>query len=465
MSLPTESNWALFLADATRHFVNILQIDTTNPPGNERPAAEYIANVLSQHGIESVILESAPRRANLVARLKGDGTLPPILLMGHLDVVMAEPDKWSHPPFSGHKDESGMIYGRGATDMKQTVTASLAALLLVKQNFHDRGRLPKRDVIFLALADEETGGVYGAHWMAHNHADLFADAEFALNEGGGSSVDINGVRYITIQAGEKGTSRFWLRARGTPGHGSVPMPNAGIVRLAGAIHRIGTTWLPVHMTATTRRFLEVLAETQSGPTAVFFRQLLHSQDPAALLDNAPLDTALRRNLNAILRNTAMPTILRSGGQLNVIPDVAEAGVDGRLLPGQSRADFEREIRTVLGPEYADLEIEWATPQPAPALEAELAGSLLDVIVEVMAERAPRTHLLPNLVTGGTDAKAIAPLGVRVFGFSPHPADDTHIFERAHAHNERLSEQSFHYCVRTTYEIVERVITRDAGTIR
>ena len=462
MSYTVETDWASFLADATRHFINLLQIDTTNPPGNERPAAEYIANLLSQHGIESTTLESAPRRANLVARLKGDGSLPPILLTGHLDVVMAEPDKWSHPPFSGHKDESGMIYGRGATDMKQTVMASLAALLLVKQNFHDRGRLPKRDVIFLALADEETGGTYGAKWMAENHPALFADAEFALNEGGGNAVDINGVRYITIQAGEKGTCRFWLRARGKPGHGSVPMPNAGIVRLAGAVHRLGTTWLPVHMTATTRRFLEVLADTQTGPTAAFFRQLLHSEDPAALMENAPLDATMRRNLNAVLRNTTMPTILRSGGQLNVIPDVAEAGIDGRLLPGQSRADFEAEIRAVLGPDYADLEIEWARPQPDPALEATLDGPLLDVIKEVMAERAPGVHLLPNLVTGGTDAKSIAPLGVQVFGFSPHPVDDIHIFERAHAHDERLGEQSFHYCVRTTYEIVERVITRMIG---
>ncbi|HRJ44696.1 MAG TPA: M20/M25/M40 family metallo-hydrolase, partial [Caldilineaceae bacterium] len=378
---------------------------------------------------------------------------------GHLDVVMAEPDKWSHPPFSGHKDASGMIYGRGATDMKQTVTAALATLLAVKKNFHDRGQRPKRDVIFLALADEETGGVYGARWMAENHAELFADAEFALNEGGGIAAEINGVYYMTIQAGEKGTSRFWLRARGTPGHGSVPMPNAGIVRLADAVRRLGSTWLPVHMTATTRRFLQVLADTQKGQNGVFFRQLLHSEDPGAVMDAAPLDPTMRRNLNAVLRNTAMPTILRSGGQLNVIPDVAEAGIDGRLLPGQSRADFEREIRAVLGPELADLEIEWATPQPAIALEAELEGPLLDAINAVMAVRAPGTHLLPNLVTGGTDAKAIAPLGVKVFGFSPHPADDLNLFERAHAHDERLHEKSFHYCVRTTYEIVERVITK------
>lgn len=451
--------WAADLAEATRHFINLLKIDTTNPPGNERPAAQYIANVLAQHQIESVILESVPRRANLITRLKGDGSLPPLLLMGHMDVVMAEPDKWTHPPFSGHKDESGMIFGRGATDMKQTVAAGLATLIAVKKSFHDQKRLPKRDVIFLALADEETGGQHGARWMAEHHADLFADAEFALNEGGGLAVQINGVTYMSIQAGEKGTSRFWLRARGAPGHGSVPMPQAGIVRLAGAVHRLGACYLPVHMTDTTRSFLRVLARTQTGKVRDFFEQLVESDKPEALLAAAPLEDGLARNLNAILRNTAMPTILRSGGQLNVIPDVAEAGIDGRLLPGLSRAEFEQEIRAALGPDYADLEIAWATPQPAIALESALDGPLYQVIHEVMAERAPHTHLLPTLVTGGTDAKAIAPLGIKVFGFSPHPPDDLHVFERAHAHDERLHEKSFHYCVHTTYEIVERVITR------
>lgn len=453
--------WSAALAEATRHFINLLQIDTTNPPGNERPAAQYIANVLAQHQIESVILESAPRRANLITRLKGDGSLPPLLLMGHMDVVMAEPDRWTHPPFAGFRDETGLIYGRGATDMKQTVVAALATLVAVKKNFHDKKRLPKRDLIFLALADEETGGTYGARWMAEHHADLFSDAEFALNEGGGFAADINGVRYMSIQAGEKGTSRFWLRARGTPGHGSMPMPKAGIVRLAGAVHKLGSSRLPVHLTATTRSFLEVLAQTQPQKEAAFFARLLDSDDPDAVLAAAPVDEALGRHLGAVLCNTAMPTILRSGGQLNVIPDVAEAGVDGRLLPGQSRDDFEKEIRAVLGDEYADLEIAWATPEPAIALESALDGPLYAVIQEVMAEAAPGVELLPTLVTGGTDAKAIAPLGVKVFGFSPHPPDDLQLFERAHAHDERLHEASFHYCVRTTYEIVERVITRSA----
>lgn len=451
-------NWPSFLSEATRRFRELLQLNTTNPPGNERIAAEHIANILSEDDLEAVILESAPKRANLITRLKGDGSLPPLLLMGHMDVVTAEPEKWTYPPFSAAIDEEGFIYGRGAVDMKQTVTAQLMALLAIKRTYHDQRRLPKRDIIYMALADEETGGDYGAQWMARHHADLFADAEYALNEGGGSGIEINGVQYVAIQAGEKGTSRFYLHARGKPGHGSVPQSDASIVRLAGAVQKLGTTSLPPHLTQTTRGFLDVLARTQPEPAASKLQELLESSAVDRILPDLPLEEPLKRRINAMLRNTAMPTILRSGQQLNVIPDFAEAGIDGRILPGQTRDSFEQEVRAVLGPEYADLTIEWAADLGQP-LECDIEGALKEVIVEVLSERAPDAHLLPTLLTGGTDAKAIMPLGIKVFGFSPLPPEDQDIFNRAHAHNERLKEKSFHYCVEATCEIVERLVTR------
>ncbi len=456
----TNINWQNALEEAIHHFRELLKIDTTNPPGRERPAADYIAGLLSQNGIESVVLESAPGRANLVARLKGDGSLPPLLLMGHMDVVSAEPERWSYPPFSGHIDEDGYIYGRGAVDMKQTVAAHLMATLLLKRAYHDQGRLPKRDVIFMALADEETGGDYGAQWMANNHSELFADAEYALNEGGGYGMELNGVKYILIQAGEKGTSRFYLRARGKPGHGSVPQPDASIVRLAGAVHTLGVTRLPVHLTRTTRAYLEVLAQTQPPEIGSQFQELLETGDADRILDTLAIPENLKRRIQAMLRNTAMPTILRSGQQLNVIPDFAEAGVDGRVLPGFDRDSFEPELRAVLGDDYADLTIDW-TPHFGQPLEADVDGPLRDAIVDVLAERAPGCHLLPTMLTGGTDAKAIAPLGIKVFGFSPLPPDDHDIWTRVHAHDERLHQDSFRYCVQTTYDIVEKFVTAPA----
>jgi acetylornithine deacetylase/succinyl-diaminopimelate desuccinylase-like protein len=451
-------NWPATLDESTRYLRDLLRMDTTNPPGNERLAADYIAGILHENDLEATILDSAPNRANLVARLPGDGSLPPLLLMGHVDVVTAEPDKWTHPPFSAHVDQAGYIYGRGAVDMKQTVAAQLTALLSLKRAYHDQGNRPKRDIIYMALADEETGGEFGAEWMAKHHADLFADAEYALNEGGGDGVQINGVQYVTIQAGEKGTSRFYLHARGTPGHGSVPQPNASLIRLAAAVHRLGTTYLPPHLTRTTRGYLEILARTQPEPAATAFRDLLDTLDMDRILPELPVEEHVRRELNAMLRNTAMPTILKAGRQLNVIPDFAEAGIDGRILPGQSREAFVAELRAAMGPETDGLEIEW-TPHFGIALENEPSGPLTDVITEVLAERAPGAHLLPTLLTGGTDAKAFVPLGIRVFGFSPLPPTDTDVFSRAHAHDERLHIDSYHYCVRTTYDIVERFVTR------
>jgi len=444
------------LQEATTYFRQLLQLDTTNPPGNERPAADLIARILAENGVDATIVASAPGRATLVSRLKGDGTLPALLLMGHTDVVTAEPDKWDHGPFSGHVDEDGYIYGRGAVDMKQTVAAHLMAFLLVKRTFHDQGILPKRDLIFMAVADEETGGQFGANWIAETHPELIQDAEFALNEGGGWGTEFNGKRYISIQAGEKGTSRFWLRARGKPGHGSVPQADAGIVQLARAVAKLGSQAMPVHITATMRSFFQVLIDTQPADVAAQIQDLLETGDADRLLPVLPVSESTRRGLSAMLRNTAMPTILRGGQQLNVIPDFVEAGIDGRVLPGVSREMFLAELRTLLGPDFDDLEIAWAADLGLP-LEVDFNSDLTDVIRAVMAEAAPGIPLLPTLLTGGTDAKAIMPLGVKVIGFSPLPPDDTDVFNRAHAHNERLHTDSYHFCVKHTYEIVRRFI--------
>lgn len=451
-------SWPESLAESTHYFRELLKIDTTNPPGNERTAAEYMAGILRDNGVESTILESAPLRANLIARLKGDGSLPPLLLMGHLDVVSAEPDKWSHPPFSAHLDEDGYIYARGSLDMKPTVCAEMMALLLVKRACHDQGRLPKRDIILMANADEETGGEYGAGWIAEHHPDLIQDAEFALNEGGGGGMELNGVRYISIQAGEKATSRFYLRARGKPGHGAVPQQDSSIIHLTAAVHKLGTSYLPVHITPTTRHFLQILRASQPEPVATLLQDLLDTEDADRILPQLPFPDSTRRGFQAMLRNTANPTILRAGQQLNVIPDVAEAGIDGRLLPGQSQDDFAREVRACLGELAEGLEIEWHA-HFGPALEVDFQGSLTDVIREVMAEAAPGMPLLPTLVVGGTDAKTIAPLGIKVIGFSPHQPDDDDPRGRGHGHDERINVKNYHYVVRNTYEIVERFVNR------
>ncbi|MDE3090281.1 MAG: M20/M25/M40 family metallo-hydrolase, partial [Chloroflexota bacterium] len=220
--------------EATRYLQDLIRIDTTNPPGNETKAAEYLAAVFKREGIEPTILESAPGRGNLVARLKGDGRAAPLLLMVHIDVVPAEADQWTHPPFGGDIAD-GYLWGRGTLDTKELAAMELMAMLLLKR---DTARKPlARDIIFMANADEEAGGRLGAGWMVKEHPDLIR-AEYAINAGGGFGLDILGQRFFTCQVAEKGTARFAMRTRGRPGHGSQPHRDNSVLKLADAIQRI-----------------------------------------------------------------------------------------------------------------------------------------------------------------------------------------------------------------------------------
>src|SRR5712692_226652 len=240
-------------AESVEVLRGLLRLDTSNPPGNEIIAVNYIADILKREGIASQIFESAPGRGNLVARLKGDGSQQPFMLMGHVDVVPVETNQWEHPPF-GAELHDGYIYARGALDMKNTVAIELMTFILLKR----MGVKLKRDVIFMANADEEAGGIFGAKWMADNHPDLIR-AEYGLNEGGGSVVEIMGQKFITCQTGEKGASRFRIRTRGTPGHGSQPHKDNPILHLSDALIRIGEARLPIHVTQTARTYVESIA--------------------------------------------------------------------------------------------------------------------------------------------------------------------------------------------------------------
>ena len=243
-------DWSLVRDQATGILRDLIRFDTTNPPGNETPCVEYIAATLRRDGIEPVILESALGRGNLVARLEGDGSLPPLLLMGHVDVVPAEADKWERPPFSADLVD-GIVWGRGAMDMKQMVTMELMTFLLLKR----AGAPLKRDVILMANADEEAGGTFGAGWMASNHPDLIR-AEYAINEGGATSLVLDGRVFHVCSTAEKGAARFTLRGRGQPGHASQPHKNNAILPLAKAVTKLIETPLPLRVTRTSRAHIE-----------------------------------------------------------------------------------------------------------------------------------------------------------------------------------------------------------------
>src|SRR5579883_254730 len=239
-------DWQAVDEEVILHLRNMLRLDTRNPPGNEILAATYLRDVLEREGFECVIVGPSPERASLITRLRGDGSEPPLLLMSHTDVVAVEPEKWSHPPFAAEIAD-GFLYGRGALDMKNMVIMELMAMLLLKRS----GVPLKRDVIYMAEADEETGGHQGAEWVVDHYPELIR-AEYGLNEGGGAGMEINGRVYYTVSTAEKGSARFKIRTTGDPGHGSIPHENNAIVKLAELLGKVRGNQPPVRFTATFR---------------------------------------------------------------------------------------------------------------------------------------------------------------------------------------------------------------------
>lgn len=382
----------------------LIRIDTTNTGEldttvGERVAAEYVAEKLSEVGYEVEYLESgAPGRGNVVARLAGsDPGRGALLIHGHLDVVPADPAEWSVHPFSGAVQD-GYIWGRGAVDMKDMVAMTLATARRFKRD----GVVPPRDLIFAFVADEEAGGAYGAQWLVDNRPDLFEGATEAIGEVGGFSVSLSDeVRAYFIEIAEKGIAWMRLRVRGRAGHGSMIHEDNPVTKLAEVVARLGRHQFPLVLTDSVRLFLAGITEL----TGLTFDEKDMDGSVAKL---GPLS----RVVGATLRDTANPTMLNAGYKANVIPSVAEAAVDCRILPGRQEA-FERELDEILGP---DVEREWITHLPP--VETTFDGELVDAMKAAILAEDPQARTLPYVLSGGTDAKAFHTLGIRCFGFSP-----------------------------------------------
>ena len=432
------------------HLQSLLRLDTRNPPGNEHLAADYLRAILKRENIEHTTVGPSADRATIVARLRGDGSERPLLLMSHTDVVAVEADKWTQDPFGGAIVD-GFIYGRGALDMKNMVAMELMCMLLLKR----RGVTLKRDVIFMAAADEEVGGTAGAGWVVDKRPDLI-EAEDALNEGGGNVRVVNGVHYYQVQTAEKGVHRFALRTRGRAGHGSVPHDDNAIVKLAEKLALLrGPRRLPYHLSATASAHIRGIAAGQPEPLRSQFLALLDPRTCDAAIDamTGAVEPSYQRQIHAILRNTVSPTILSAGAQVNVIPSVAEAKLDGRIVPGQTRESFTDELRGVFGD---DAEIEFLRRGDEQAVpESPASGLLWETIKRVLAERAPGTHLIPKMLAGATDATHVARMGTTIYGFCPELYTGPDEAARVHGHDERTSVESMRWGVVTLYEVVER----------
>ncbi|RZS43601.1 acetylornithine deacetylase/succinyl-diaminopimelate desuccinylase-like protein [Herbihabitans rhizosphaerae] len=402
----TTDDTSLSLAqdEAVTFTSELIRIDTSNTGDlettvGERAAAEYVAEKLHEVGYETTYLESgAPGRGNVFARLPGaDSSRGALLIHGHLDVVPADPTEWSVHPFSGAVHD-GYVWGRGAVDMKDMVAMTLATARRFKRD----GIVPPRDLIFAFVADEEAGGKYGSQWLVENRPDLLEGATEAIGEVGGFSVTVaDDVRAYFIETAEKGIAWMKLRARGRAGHGSMIHDDNAVTKLTEAVAKLGNHRFPLVLSDSVRDFLSSMTEL----TGIDF-------DEKDLDGSVAKLGSIARIVGATLRDTANPTMLSAGYKANVIPSVAEAVVDCRVLPGRQEA-FERELDELLGPE---IEREWVTHLPP--VETTFDGALVDAMAAAVLAEDPAAKTVPYMLSGGTDAKAFHTLGIRCFGFAP-----------------------------------------------
>jgi acetylornithine deacetylase/succinyl-diaminopimelate desuccinylase-like protein len=412
----------------------LIRINTSNPTHPERPAAEWVAGKLDEVGIRCQLIDAAPGRTSVVARIEGrDPRRPALLVHGHLDVVPADPEEWSVHPFSGDVTD-GYVWGRGAVDMKNMD----AMVLAIVRDWARNGKRPDRDLVLAFVADEESGGNAGSRFLAERHRELFADCTEAIGEVGGFSVTLNErARLYLIQTAEKGLNWLRIRAKSRPGHGSMLHDSNAVTRLAAAVSRIGEHQFPIAVTDTAAALLDTVAEI----TGVRWE----ASDPEACM--AALGS-FARMLGASLRNTATPTMLEAGYKANVVPSTAEATIDARFLPGEEDALLS-EIDRLMGPH-----VERDLLLRGDAVHTSFTGALVDAMADSLRAEDPLAHAVPYLLSGGTDAKAFATLGVRCFGFAPLmlPADldFTALF---HGIDERVPVSGLKFGVR----VLERLL--------
>ncbi|MDQ6771860.1 MAG: M20/M25/M40 family metallo-hydrolase [Candidatus Dormibacteraeota bacterium] len=422
----------------------LIRFDTTNPPGGEGPCVRHVAALFESRGVDTQILESAGR-PSLVVRVTGRGQAPPLLLQGHLDVVTVAGQRWSRPPFAGDEVD-GWVWGRGALDMKGGVAMMVSALL---QEL-DEGTPPAGDVVLCCLADEETGGVHGAGFLVDRHPGLFAGIRHALGEGGGASHQLEGRVFYPIMVAEKRICRVRLTLRGPGGHASRVHRGGTMAALARVLATLDRTLLPVHVTPVTAAYLRAVAAALGGR---------HREPVLALLEPGRAEAALEAmgpdagRFDPILRHTVNATVVRAGEKINVIPAEAVIDVDGRMLPGFEPDELLRELRQVLG-DGVEIEILTAGPR---LRQAEM-GLFFDLLGGVVRELDPEGIPVPHLMTGATDQRHFARLGIQGYGYLPLRLPPDFGQETVHAADERVPSAALDFGT----EAFHRVLTRYRG---
>ena len=415
--------------------IRIPSVNFGEGKGDERAVAEYVVASLAEVGIESTMYESAPGRCNVIARIKGrDSHRAGLVVHGHLDVVPANADDWSVDPFCGEIID-GMIWGRGAVDMKNMDAMILATV----REWARTNYVPSRDIVLAFFADEEAGSIYGSHWMVDKHPELFAGCSEAISEVGGFSVTVGGgKRLYMIETAEKGIHWMKLTASGRAGHGSVMNDENALTRLTEAVARIGTHQWPQRYSTTVKALFKRVADA-TGKT-------YDEKDLRPLLSELGFAA---RMIGATLQNTANPTMLEAGYKANVIPGSASAVIDGRFIPG-FEDELNETIKSLIG---SHVTIETITRDKA--LEVPFEGDLVDAMCHAILKEDPEAIPVPYLMSGGTDNKALAELGIIGYGFSPLKlAEDFDFMAMFHGVDERVPVDGLTFGVRVLKDFLE-----------
>jgi len=445
----TESHTANIFQRPAELMQRLIQFDTTNPPGNETGCIAYIETLLQNAGFETTRLAKDPNRPNLIARLKGQGSAPPLLLYGHIDVVTTAGQKWIHPPFAG-KVVDGFIWGRGALDMKSGIAMMLSAVIRARMD----SLIPAGDIVFAVLCDEEAGSDYGAKYLVENHPDQFSGTRYAISEFGGFTNHIGPKRFYPIQIAEK--QICWMKAtvRGPGGHGARLIRGGAMAKLAELLRKLDKFRLPVHITPVARQMIEITTANLTFPKNMILRRLLN---PALTDTVLNLLGEMGESLDPLLHNTVNATIVRGGDKINVVPGEVSIEMDGRLLPGFSPQDMIKEVRQIIGDQ---VELEVVRYEPGPA---EPDMGLFGVLAGILKDADPGAIPTPLLMPAVSDARIFSRLGIQTYGFTPMKLPPGFaFFKTIHAADERIPADAVSFGADAIYELLKRYNGKNQG---
>jgi acetylornithine deacetylase/succinyl-diaminopimelate desuccinylase-like protein len=429
-------DWSKVHPETLEHYMRVLRVDTTNPPGNETKVANYVKSILDREGIQAQLFAIDPARANLVARIKGNGAKKPILVMGHSDTVGVQREKWSVDPFAAIR-KGGFIYGRGAQDDKDNLAASLMLMLLLKR----MNVKLDRDVIFVAEAGEEGTSQVGIDFLVNNHWDDI-EAEYALAEGGYVAARGGKVRFVEIAASEKVPRGLRLVAHGASGHGSRPRPDSAVIRLAAAVAKFGSWQPPMRLNDTTRTYFERLA-TISPPDQAY--RYNHVADPAHSEEIQRYFLEHEQPNYSVLRTSIVPTMIQGGFRTNVIPSQAEATLDIRALPDENMDQLYAEMKRVIADPSVELVTNTSRNRPI-APPSTIDSEMFRALERTQKSMFPDAVTIPVMLTGATDMAQLRGKGVQAYGFGAIADESENELHGAHSDQERLLESSIHKMV-------------------